>query len=309
MNAKTILALLIVFCCAFALAMPDMSEAARMGGGRSFGSRPSMSTPAPRPSTTQNQGMNRQQTQQPGATAAAPRAGGMFGGMGGLFGGLLAGTLIGSLLGGHGFAGGGFLDILLFGLLAFVGFKLFSAFRNSRSTQTATVGAGAASQHFREEDAQSMQRTDNGAGWDALSSPSRGGNSAESSEAGMRLPEDFDADEFMRGAKMAYTRLQDSWDKRDLADIANFTTPVVQNVLREQMAEDPNPGKTEILLINAQLQSAVNEGAEQRASVYFDVLLRELPDQQQPSSAREIWHFVRSRNGGSWKLDGIQQVE
>ena len=48
---------------------------------------------------------------------------------------------------------------------------------------------------------------------------------------------------------------------------------------------------------------------EQRAQVFFDVLMRESPDQQAPSSVREVWHFVRPIAGGSWKLDGIQQVD
>ena len=52
-----------------------------------------------------------------------------------------------------------------------------------------------------------------------------------------------------------------------------------------------------------------NEGDDQYAQVFFDVLLRETPAQETPSSAREVWHFVRPVTGGNWKLDGIQQVE
>ena len=51
-------------------------------------------------------------------------------------------------------------------------------------------------------------------------------------------------------------------------------------------------------------------GDEQIAQVYFNVLLREDPSQEAPIDVREIWHFVRPASGdGTWKLDGIQQVE
>lgn len=126
---------------------------------------------------------------------------------------------------------------------------------------------------------------------------------------GVDIPQDFDADEFLRGAKMAYSRLQSSWDKRDLDDIAQFTTPAVLEAVREQLAAEPDPGTTEVLLVNAQLLGVENEGNEQRAQVFFDVLLRESPDQQAPSNVREIWHFVRPSGDGTWKLDGIQQVD
>ena len=119
----------------------------------------------------------------------------------------------------------------------------------------------------------------------------------------------LDIDEFLEGAKLAYTRLQASWDKRDLNDIAQFTTPPVMEALREQLAQEPSSGRTEIILVNAQLLEVNEEGTEERAQVYFDVLLREDPQQSTPTNAREIWHFVRERsNNGMWKLDGIQQI-
>lgn len=283
--------------------LPDTTEAARMGGGRSFGSKPFMSRTAPAPSQSVRQ-PGAQQGQRQAAAQAAPKPG-LFGGMGGLFGGLLAGTLLGSLLAGTGFSGGGFLDILLIGLLVFLGFKLFSRFRNRQ--EPAAAGAGAAPVGSLRQDTEYGMHREATAGWDTLRDSRQGG--AQASAAPMNLPADFDADDFLRGAKLAYSRMQSSWDKRDLDDIAQFATPAVLEALRQQMQEDPNPGTTEILLTNASLLGAENEGNEQRAQVFFDVLMREDPQQQAPSSVREIWHFVRPLSGGFWKLDGIQQVD
>ena len=240
MKIKAILTMLIMLGGACMYALPDTADAARLGGGRSFGSRPSMSQPAQAPSAMQRQ--STQQRQQ-AAQAQQPQRKGFLGGMGGLLGGLLAGSLIGSLLFGGGFSGGGIMDILLL-----------------------------------------------------------------QPEVVIPMPADFDAEEFLRGAKMAYNRLQAAWDSRDLNDIAQFASPAVMDAVRQQLAEETEPSKTEILLVNAQLLSVVNEDKEQRAQVYFDVLMRERPDQPTPSNVREIWHFVRELDGGTWKLDGIQQV-
>ena len=139
MKLSAFLTIVLFLCCSIMLAVPDATEAARLGGGSSFGSKPFMSTPAPRPTMRQDAPQApRSSMNQPQAAPQAPRPG-MFGGMGGLFGGLLAGTLLGSLLGGHGFAGGGFMDIILIGLLVFFGLKLFARFRG----QQAPAGAGA----------------------------------------------------------------------------------------------------------------------------------------------------------------------
>ena len=59
MKIKAILTMLIMLGGACMYALPDTADAARLGGGRSFGSRPSMSQPAQAPSA-----MQRQSTQQ-----------------------------------------------------------------------------------------------------------------------------------------------------------------------------------------------------------------------------------------------------
>ena len=288
-------------------AMPDYSEAARIGGGRSFGSSSVMSRPA-MPSSgfksgaTSSTTMNRQATNanvgRDGTAAMTQNRGGLFGG---LFGGLLAGTLLGSLLGGTGLGGaiGGFMNILLIGLLIYFGLRIFRRIGG---------GARASRQQYEERSyGQSQQQYGSqGSAWDALrSQPASAPIEAEAVAA----PADFDQDEFLRGAKAAYSRLQASWDRRDLDDIAHFATEDVMKELREQAASDPNPGKTELLLVNASVVEVREEGDLRRVAVYFDVLMREDQHAARPEQVREVWHFVCSRAAGdSWKLDGIQQL-
>ena len=303
---RSITALLSSFFLVFALAMalPADSDAARMGGGRSFGSQPSMRAPAKAPAVQQQR---TQQNQGAAAAQAAPNRGGLFGGFGGgLLGGLLAGSLIGSLLGGGGFGGVGGMDFLL--LLLIIGGVIFFLRRKRAQAQPAAQSAYASSYQEQQQPAQdyTMQRNDSAAGaWGALSSQQQTAAAAPSAN----VPEGFDVEDFLRGAKMAYTRMQASWDKRDLDDIANFATDAVLVELRAQKAADPTPSQTQIVLINASLISVEEFGGKDRAQVYFDVLMREDPNQAQPANAREIWHFIRKHETGSWKLDGIQQIE
>ena len=306
-------AVLVLVMLAFAYGEAD---AARIGGGRSFGGRPSMSQPYTKPlpsnpSSSFNQQTNRQSQQM--ANSAAPSRG-LFGGMGGMLGGLLAGSLLGSLLFGGGFNGGGFLDIILIGGLLFLAFKFFSRRRaatqgagqpNAGGFDSLRSTPGSDSTHQRTAAPQSGK---GGFDWEALTTPSSGQQPLYQDEP--KKPAGFDEEEFLRGAKAAYTRLNNAWDKRDLSDIAQFSTPAFQKEIQQQAAEDKTPGNTEIMLVNASLLSVDTVGDEQIAQVYFNVLLREDPSQEAPIDVREIWHFVRPASGdGTWKLDGIQQVE
>ncbi len=297
-------ALFLVF--TLSLAMPLDSDAARMGGGRSFGSQPSMRAPA-QSSAVQQRTQQAAPNRQAAAQQQQPNRGGLFGGFaGGMLGGLLAGTLLGSLLGGGAFSGFGMMDILL--VLLIIGIVVVVMRRKRAAQQLAAQSAGEAPSYTAQQQAYDagMQRNSVQDAWSGLS-----GNAQQNagSAYGANIPADFDVEDFLRGAKMAYTRMQASWDKRDLDDIAHFATDAVLEELREQAKADPNPGQTQIVLINAHVLSVEEFGAMDRVQVYFDVLLREDPSQTQPANAREIWHFVRPHQTGSWKLDGIQQVE
>ena len=129
-------ALFLVF--TLSLALPLDSDAARMGGGRSFGSQPAMRAPTKAPAMQQQQRAQQTAPNQ-AATAQQPRRGLLGGFAGGMLGGLLAGTLIGSLLGGGAFSGVGFMDILL--LLVIVGGVIFFL-RKKRAAQPAAQAAG-----------------------------------------------------------------------------------------------------------------------------------------------------------------------
>lgn len=284
---------------------------ARLGGGRSFGGKTFMNRPYSRPvpssPTMRQQTMNSQQMQQ--GTATAPSRG--FGGLGGIFGGLLAGTLIGSLLSGNGFSGGGFLDLILIVGLVYIAYRLFFR-KKSEQSETAVSTSGYVSQSSLDPNvpiSRSSTTLSNGMGWEVLKNTSSNADATTMTQY-TNIPEEFNEEEFLAGAKATYVRLNTSWDHRDLKDIAQFTTPAFLDELKQQLAADPNPEQTEIMLVNASVVEFKYIQNEAVISVYFNVLLRENKSQDAPIEVREIWHFVRPISGDdTWKLDGIQQVE
>ena len=273
------------------------ADAARFGGGKSFGGKSSYSRTAPAPNTGQQGAYSnsRNAAQNPAASAARP--GLMGSGFRGMMGGLLAGSLLGALLFGGPLSGFGMMDIVWIALLGFLALKLIRMFMARRTAEDTVGGTPGYARSAREF----SQRPDP---WQGASGPA-----APSGGPDIRLA-GFDQDDFLRGAKTLYTRLQDSWDKRDIADIATFATPAILNEVKAQAEADPNPSTVEIMLVNASLVSAERDGNDDVATVFFDVLLRESPDAQVPSQVRELWHFTRPAGSTqSWRLDGIQQVE
>jgi predicted lipid-binding transport protein (Tim44 family) len=264
------------------------ADARRMGGGRSFGSKPKYQRSAPAPvQNPASPGMSQNQAVGQRPQASPSFFGGRFGGM---VGGLLMGGLIGSLLfgGGQGVGGPGLLDIL------FIGGGVFLLFRFLRSRKMATQSQA--------HPGPMMFESGSTQGWQNMGVP------VEAMQPS--LPSGFNEEEFLNGARAMYIRLQESWDKRDIEDIRLFTSPEVFAEIQSQAKDDPRPSKTELLLINLRLIEVRELEGQTIATVLFDVMMRE--DQDRVSNqVRELWHFSRdsARPDSFWTLEGIQQVE
>lgn len=297
----TICSMCLAFSAFTTFSMPDDSEARRMGGGRSIGRTTSVKPTAPTGSsmTQQRATANQRSNVNNDGTATASR--GMFGGMGGIFGGLLAGSLLGSMLGGGGLAGagGGLLDILLIGGIAYLAFRFFKS-RNARKEDENTNDRPQYS--YKPNNYTDSDNDVQNDSWAHLRT-----NPQENAQEDVRS---FNEEEFMIGAKQLYTRLQSSWDERDMDDIAHFTTPTLYKDLQDQYKEDPNPSTTEIVLVNGHVVEVKTEGAFEYVTVLFDATLREDQSQESSLQVKEYWHFVRNKvTNDSWKLDGIQTID
>jgi len=101
------------------------AEAKRFGGARSFGGKPSYYKPYRKPSGSNQRSAQQQQAERQNQAARQQlnRRGGLIG----LLGGLALGGLLGSLFFGGAFQGLNFMDILVFGGLAWLLYKMFAA--------------------------------------------------------------------------------------------------------------------------------------------------------------------------------------
>ena len=287
------------------------ASAARMGSGKSFGSRPSYSTPYQR---TPGMGQPGGFAQQPAVSPAQARNQGLRdsmaqrGGFGRLLGGLALGGLLGALFMGGGFEHINFLDILVFAGIAFLLMRLFAARRQTAEARPTPAGyAGHAG------DASSYQRSssEQAAGFDT-DIFSKGGHAAPIAAAKPApFPADFDLDQFLSGAKAAYAMMQAAWDRGDLAELRSLTTDKVFGELQDQIrARGAASNQTDLLKVDCEVLEVRDVSGSREATVLFDVMMREDPAAR-PQQVREVWHFTRALNSRqpTWFLDGIQQLE
>lgn len=299
----------------------DDAHAKRMGGGRSFGSKPSYSEPY-RSSNSMNQTAPSQPAFQSRATQQNQMARESLsrrGGLMGMLGGLALGGLLGSMLFGGAFEHINFVDILLFAGIAFILFKLFAARRQPTMGQAGAATAYSptpqpeAHDYGYERQQSPISRppaSSQRAGFDTDLLAAKGGAAAAIQSHGSAIPADFDEQAFMSGAKAAYVHLQEAWDRSDLADLRGLTTDKVFAELQEQLRDRVGENRTELLSVDSRLLEVRDVGNDREVAVLFDVSLREAP-QEAPVQVREIWHFVRSKfsKQPTWFLDGIQQLE
>jgi len=261
------------------------AEAKRFGGGASFGSKSGYGQKYQR------------STERPVNTATSgPRSGGL----GSMLGGLAVGGLLAALFMGGGFENINFFDIMVFGLIAFMLFKLFS--------RRGLAMGGAHQKMQAGTDSQQMFKSAHTNTNDVVTANM-------SSQPVYEAPKDFLQTDFLLGADKAYRMLQQAWDDGELAEIRGLVTDKVFAEIQQQLQLRSGMNRTEIVDLNSRLLEIRTVGENVEASVMFDCLLREIDDratqEQRPEQVREVWHFTRPVNGlqPTWYLDGIQQLD
>lgn len=302
---------IVAFCLiALSLTLGGMSDAdaKRFGGGSSFGGRSSYSAPYKRSATPPTRSANQQQS---AAQNQAARQGMINrGGLMGMLGGLALGGLLGSLFFGGAFENFNFMDILVFGGIAFLLYKLFA----NRAGAAQRPAYNRTANDYVES--QPIQSNPAGFNTDILfkkdKQQSTGQNFQPNADYNdtVDVPEDFDQRAFLSGAKIAFTTLQKAWDDRDLAEIRNLSTDKVFAEIQEQLRASATENHTDILKLDAELLEVREIGTELEAVVLFDAIMRE-DINAQAEQIREVWHFVKPKISiqPKWLLDGIQQLE
>ena len=275
------------------LAVVADADARRLGGGRNLGNQPSSAqraAPPPRsPAQQAAAGQNQQARQQ-----LAQR-----GGLLGMLGGLAIGGLLGALFFGGAFENLNLLDIVLFGGIAFLLYRLFAA-RRRAGTRAQAAGTGAGTSFVADEPRSGSTLAPPALALDGSPHPAR--------EPAPR-PAGFDEPAFIAGARRAFERLQEGWNRGDLSEIRALTSDVMFAQLQDQMREPDADTFVQVMELDARLLDARERNGVQEATVRFDAVLRE-SESERPAQAREIWHFTRTTGARTptWYLDGIEQM-
>ncbi|GAA5236706.1 Tim44 domain-containing protein [Verticiella sediminum] len=120
------------------------------------------------------------------------------------------------------------------------------------------------------------------------------------------IPAGFDTQQFLQNAKQHFIALQSAWDRNDLVEMREYMTDQMVEALRAPLAERTPGGKTEVMLLNAEMLGIENIEQGNLASVRFSGMLK---DDSGPEAYRfeEVWNFLKPAQGG-WVLAGIQQI-
>jgi len=277
---KSVLSLFMALCLSLTFALD--AHAKRFGGGKSFGSAPSHQT---RQAPQQTQAApNQAGRQTPAAASGASRWLGPLAG-------LAAGGLLASMFMGDGFEGIQFMDILIFGLIAFLLFRFLAARR--RQQQPAMAGHAPMQREMPQQPATSIF----------------GGSAAPVAAAPViNAPAWFNEQNFVAAAREHFLSLQQHWDANEMDKIAEFVTPQLLGFLKQERAEIGDAYQsTYIDDLQIQLDGVDDDAEKTTATLTFSGVAKTSRfDQGEPFS--ESWRMEREQGENQpWLVAGIRQ--
>lgn len=309
------------------MVVADADAARRLGGGGSIGRQSSNVTrQAPAPSQpAQNQAASPSQARPaaapntPAAPAVRPPSPWRN-----ILGGALLGLGLGALLSHFGIGGAfaSFLSgVLMIALLAFAAMFIYRMLRRKKETPStyaartepayAGYGGDGAGGAIRTPEIGSRLDTSarpSAFQTDTLPMGGRDGGAYAGNQS-WSIPADMDVNAFLRSAKSYFIRLQAAWDKADINDLREFTTPEMYAELRMQLQErGPSPSHTDVTSLDAQMLGVETVNDQYLASVRFSGAIKE-SEHGQPEPFVEVWNLTKPVSGqGGWVLAGIQQL-
>jgi predicted lipid-binding transport protein (Tim44 family) len=319
----------VMLACVLAVASID-ADAARFGGGKSFGRQSGNVTQRQAPPAQPAQNANNAASR---PAAGAPPAASQRPGIGGILGGVAAGLGLAWLAHSLGL-GAEFGNILLILLLAMAGMAVWRVM-SSRSRGLAypagrPADAVAPAQYSPKNvgnDASARPWERDHAAFDARQSDHAGGSSmagaavASGSLIGAALagsqawgvPAGFDAEGFLAAAKRNFVTLQDAWDRADMTTLRSMMTDEMVSEISQQLAEREThtggqPNKTDVVMLDAKLLGIEELPDAYLASVEFSGMIRE-DVSAGPSPFREVWNMSKPVGGGGWLVAGVQALQ
>jgi predicted lipid-binding transport protein (Tim44 family) len=299
-----------------ATAVPSVSEAKRLGGGKSSGmqrSMPARTAPDALPAKPAAAPQQAGPAAQPGTAAAAatPKRSWL-----GPIAGLAAGLGLAALMSHFGM-GEAFSNFLMLALLAVAAVFLvrFLMRRFGGGPKPALAGAGSTGSTWSPPPAaerRPLQAVPAATPASPAAIPLPYEPAAADGPAPVTrafVPAAFDSEGFSRTAKLIFIRLQAANDTADLDDLRHFTTPELFASLRLDLQErGPSAQQTDVLKVEAEVLDVANEAERQIVSVRFHGQVVEEKGAP-PTDFDEIWHLVKPHDDSrAWAIAGIEQT-
>jgi len=282
------------------------AQAKRLGGGGSSGRQSqSVSRQAQQPMQNQASPAAQKSATAPATPAAAPKpsspwksilGGALLGlGLGALFSHLGLGGAMASMLS----------TVLMIGLLALAAMFIYRMIRNRNGRAGLQPSFAGASNAYPGSDFGAQNAAPQATAFQGMSAT--GGYGGEQAPWG--IPADFDTAGFLRHAKTYFIRLQAAWDKADIDDLREFTSPEMFAELKLQIQErGASANHTDVLSLEATLLGMEMTDRDTLASVKFSGMIKEAANAPTEPFA-EVWNLSKPTNGqGGWILAGIQQL-
>ena len=249
----------------------------------------------------------------------------------GIVGGLIGGALLAGLFSSMGMGGamsGALGSIITFALIGFAAYFLYRLFtrRNAGAVPSAfnqqPAYAGVPNNNALPEIGSRIEGNYNGQAKNvnpieptSLNSTSFGnvGNgavlNAQSDQGTWVIPADFDVPAFLRHAKANFIRLQAAWDRGDINDIREFTSPEMFAELKLDLQERGSvKNETDVVSVDAELLGIETQTYDYLVSVRFTGMIKE-GGEPTAQPFKEVWNLTKPINGQSgWLLAGIQQL-
>ena len=278
------LSVALAMCLSLGLTMSFEAEAKRFGGAKSFGSAPSHQT---RQTTSPTSTSTAAPTtaRQPAATSGASRWLGPLAG-------LAAGGLLASMFMGDGFEGLQIMDMLIFGLIAFLLFRFLAARRKQAGPVTAN---GAPMQREMPDQA-------------APASIFGAGSAAAAIKPVINSPAWFNEQSFVAAGREHFLSLQQHWDANEMEKIGEFVTPQLLEFLSRERA-DLGEGfqSTYIDDLDAQLDGVDDLSDKTVATLTFTGVAK-TSRFDQGEAFSESWRLERAVGDNQpWLVAGIRQ--
>lgn len=280
-------------------------EAKRLGSGGSIGKQSQgVSRQAP---TQSSQATN---TAKPSTPAAAPGATPPkpASPWKGILGGALLGLGLGALLSSMGMGGAMasmISTLLMVALLAGAAMFIYRMWRRKSEGKTMQPAFASANSAYTPEIGSRIEPVQPA----ALQSAQLSSSAEPVVSAPWGVPADFDVTGFLRHSKTYFIRLQAAWDKADVNDIREFTSPEMFAELKLQIQErGESANVTDVAKLDAELLGMETVGNDYLASVKFSGLIKESENAAIEPFA-EVWNLSKPIAGqGGWVLAGIQQL-